>query len=871
MHARTDLGHRNSVLLTRGGRSFLAGHRSRVGFFDCLVAFPCNPRRIPGAVLRFRCVLLDCVGPRLAVAASLNSVITSGNVIAAAAKAAGTAHSGVTSAIAHVAVTAVAIASGACLSTKVDFLWPRVEEQPDSLILDGVDVTGYSMFKEPKVQKAIEFARKAHHGQLRKTGDPYLTHCIHTGRILAALVPSTGKRAIDTVVAGILHDVIDDTCETLSSIEEEFGDDVAKLVAGVSRLSHINQLLRRHRRTNVKQSSLRPEEADNLRVMLLGMVDDPRVVLIKLADRLHNMRTIYALPSAKAQAVALETLAVWCSLASRLGVWALKAELEDLCFAVLQPHTFRRMRAELALMWSPSKKVRNLRRISSKVGCLVPFDERNSAVNVQPDGDNTTMKDLLQAVVPFDLLLDRKKRTNYLSNLRICSKVPSSKPKVVNDAGIALASLAACEEALERELFISTSYIPGMEVTLSSRLKSLYSIYCKMKRKDVGIWQVYDARALRVVVGDKNGTLHGDAVKCCYNLLDIIHRLWTPIDGEFDDYVVNPKPSGYQSLHTAVQGPDSSPLEVQIRTQRMHEHAEFGLAAHWLYKETESKVQYPSRNDSKEFANETAVEDDELQKHSSLKVGHPVLKVDGSHLLAAVIVRVDKGGRELLVAVSFGLGESEAVADRRSSSLIKRWEAYARLYKKVSDQWWFAPGHGDWCTCLEKYTLCRDGMFHKQDQFERLLPTFIQVIDLTEQEEARYWKVVSAVFEGKEVTLFPLDSHSASHRTTPLEASINNKVRLLRTMLQWEEEVHQEVVSSERTRGGHSYGRHPVVLGEVVIICWPHGDIMRMRSGSTAADAARRAGLEGKLVLVNGQLALPNTVLKDGDIVEVRS
>ncbi|XP_068650104.1 uncharacterized protein [Aristolochia californica] len=865
----SDLGHKNSALFSPGSCKFATRHRSCVGFLDSLVAFPCNPRRIPRSVVRFRCVF-DQVGPRLAVSASLNSVVTSGNVIAAAAaaaNAAGTAHSAVTSAIAHVAVTAVAIASGACLSTKVDFLWPRVEEQPDSLILDGVDVTGYLVFNEPKVQKAIEFARKAHYGQLRKTGDPYLTHCIHTGRILAALVPSSGERAIDTVVAGILHDVIDDTCETLRSIEEEFGDDVTKLVAGVSRLSNINQLLRRHRRTNVKQSSLGPEEADNLRVMLLGMVDDPRVVLIKLADRLHNMRTIYALPSAKAQAVAQETLAVWCSLASRLGVWALKAELEDLCFAVLQPHTFRRIRAELALMWNPSKKVRNLRRISAKAGLLVPFKESNVALNMQPDEDRTTMKDLLQAVVPFDLLLDRKKRTNYLSNLRTRSKVPSAKPKVVNDAGIALASLAACEEALERELFISTSYIPGMEVTLSSRLKSLYSIYSKMKRKDVGIWQIYDARALRVVVGDKNGALHGDAVKCCYNLLDIIHRLWTPIDGEFDDYIVNPKPSGYQSLHTAVQGPDSSPLEVQIRTQRMHEHAEFGLAAHWLYKETENKVQYPSISDSKEFENETPVEDDELQKHSSLKVGHPVLRVDGSHLLAAVIVRVDKGGRELLVAVSFGLGESEAVPDRKSSSQIKRWEAYARLYKKVSDQWWFAPGHGDWCTCLEKYTLCRDGMFHKQDQFERLLPTFIQIIDLTEQEEAQYWEVVSAVFEGKEVTSFPSDSHTVCHRATPLEASINNKVRLLRTMLQWEEEV----VSRERNRGGHIYGRHSVVLGEVVIICWPHGDIMRMRSGSTAADAARRAGLEGKLVLVNGLLTLPNTVLKDGDIVEVRS
>lgn len=129
-----------------------------------------------------------------------------------------------------------------------------------AFILDGVDVTGYPIFNDAKVQKAIAFARKAHHGQLRKTGEPYLTHCIHTGRIIAVLVPSSGKRAVDTVVAGILHDVVDDTSESLHNIEEMFGKDVAKLVSGVSRLSYINQLLRRHRRINVNQGTLGHEE-----------------------------------------------------------------------------------------------------------------------------------------------------------------------------------------------------------------------------------------------------------------------------------------------------------------------------------------------------------------------------------------------------------------------------------------------------------------------------------------------------------------------------------------------------------------------------------------------------------------------------------
>ncbi|XP_050254002.1 uncharacterized protein LOC126700066 isoform X1 [Quercus robur] len=820
--------------------------------------------------------------PALTVSSSL---FASANAIVAASGSSGSAvHGAVTSAITQVAVTAVAIASGACLSTKVDFLWPKLEEeQPGSFILEGVDVTGCPIFCDAKVQKAIAFAKKAHQGQLRKTGDPYLTHCIHTGRILAMLVPSSGKRAVDTVVAGILHDVIDDTCESLHSIEGEFGDDVAKLVAGVSRISHINQLLRRNRRINVNPDTLGPEEANNLRVMLLGMVDDPRVVLIKLADRLHNMRTIYVLPLPKAQAVAKETLVIWCSLASRLGLWALKAEMEDLCFAVLQPQVFRKMRADLASMWTTSSRAGNPRRISARAS-LLPLDEKNIASedkgSMAIDEDITSMKDLLEAVVPFDILLDRRKRTKFLNSLRSTLET-HSKPKVLRDAGIALASLVVCEEALERELILSTSYVPGMEVTLSSRLKSLYGIYSKMKRKDVSISKVYDARALRVVVGDKNGTLQGPAVQCCYSLLNIVHKLWTPIDGEFDDYIVNPKPSGYQSLHTAVQGPDSSPLEVQIRTQRMHEYAEHGLAAHWLYKETGNKLPSISSMDeseieassyiSKDMDNQNSMVDDLFHKYSSLKVGHPVLRVEGSHLLAAVIIRVDNDGRELLVAVSFGLPASEAVAARRSSFQIKRWEAYARLYKKVSDEWWCKPGHGDWCTCLEKYTLCRDGIYHKQDQFGRLLPTFIQVIDLTEQEESEYWDLVSAVFEGRQVDSVTSRPSFESITSTSMEASINKKVRLLRTMLRWEEQLRSEASLGQPKHGGKPYvNPGSVVLGEVVIVCWPHGGIMRLRTGSTAADAARRVGLDGKLVLVNGQLVLPSTELKDGDVVEVR-
>uniref|UniRef100_I1P3D0 RelA/SpoT domain-containing protein n=1 Tax=Oryza glaberrima TaxID=4538 RepID=I1P3D0_ORYGL len=768
--------------------------------------------------------------------------------------------------------------SGACLSTKVDFLWPRIEQLPDTLIFEGVEVTGYPIFEDPKVQKAIVFASTAHIGQFRKTGDPYVTHCIHTGKILAALVPSTGERAINTVVAGILHDVIDDTAENLKSIEEQFGDDVASLVSGVSKLSYINQVMHMLEKTLLSADYCAGiDKKTPVEALLLQ-----KKYVLFYASKYFS----YALPIRKAEAVAQETLAVWCSLASRLGVWALKAELEDLCFAVLQPHVFKKMRSELTTMWNSTNKTKSTRRSSIRSGLPASTkDVHTTSVHdffSLSNQEKPNMKDLLQAVLPFDLLLDRKRRSYFLNNLHGSSETSVPKPKIVDDAAVALASLAACEEELEQELLISTSYIPGMEVTLSSRLKSLYSMYCKMKRKHVGIKQIYDARALRVIIGDKNGALHGPAVKNCYSVLDIVNRLWTPIDGEFDDYIINPKGSGYQSLHTAVQASDNSPLEVQIRTQRMHEYAEYGLAAHWLYKE--SKVDYRSGTSNKigqstsypssSSEDENYIQDVMPPKYSSMKMGHPVLRIEGSQLLAAVIVSIDKGGKELLVAVSFGLEASEAVAERRSCFQLKRWETYARVYKKVSEKWWCAPGHGDWSTNLEKYTLCQDGIFHKQDQFGRLLPTFIQLIDLTEEEEEEYWMVVSAIFEGKEASSLTPDSSNTERSTseppssTPLSDPINNKVHLLRTMLQWEEQVRRGASLAEKSLSVGTCTEP--ILREVAIICWPYGKIMRMSLGSTAADAARRMGVEGKLLWVNGQLVLPQTELKDGDIVEVR-
>ncbi|MCO5595543.1 hypothetical protein L7F22_049588 [Adiantum nelumboides] len=424
-----------------------------------------------------------------------------------------------------------------------------------------------------------------------------------------------------------------------------------------------------------------------------------------------------------------------------------------------------------------------------------------------------------------------------------------------------------------------------MEVTLSGRLKSLYSTYSKMKRKNVAVDQIYDARALRVVVGDGNGELHVAAVEGCYNLLSVVHRLWTPIGGEFDDYILNPKPSKYQSLHTAVQGPDGAPLEVQIRTQGMHEYAEYGHAAHWLYKESDRVAKAPVatesvpslvRLDVRDTFNDLDFENTGVPQSSStpigqlqnlsmrsIRLGDPVLRVEGGRLLAGVILRVDRDGRDLLVAISFALHARE-VAAGRSGNQRGKWATYAQLYKKVTNRWWFAPGHGDWSTWLEQYTLCSDGIYHKQDQFERPLSTFIQFLELDKQEQAEYWEVMDTVLKGEEVNTSQTvqdgpDVDKSIEASVTTEARLNNKVRLLRSMLQWEKQLYTEAASYDRT-----------LLSEVLVIRWPDGEIMRMPAGSTAADAAWKMGMDGKFIFVNSQVAPPYVQLQDGDIVEVR-
>ncbi len=318
---------------------------------------------------------------------------------------------------------------------------------------------------------AFDLAVEAHEGQRRASGEPYVTHPIAAAQIVADLGID-----VSAVVAALLHDVPEDTEYSLGDIEERFGPEVARLVDGVTKLSKFS--------THTHEQ----QQAENIRKMFLAMAEDIRVVLIKLADRLHNMRTLGALPIDKQQRIARQTMEIYAPLAERLGIWQIKWELEDLAFKVLEPESFR----DLARL----------------------LDTR------------------------------RKGRETFIER---------------------------AIETLRPELARA-----GIEAELQGRPKHLYSIHKKMLRKGAEFGEIYDVYAIRILV---------DELKDCYAALGVVHSLWRPIPGQFDDYIAVPKNNLYQSLHTAVIALDGKPLEIQIRTHQMHQVSEVGIAAHWRYKE----------------------------------------------------------------------------------------------------------------------------------------------------------------------------------------------------------------------------------------------------------------------------------------------
>ena len=368
----------------------------------------------------------------------------------------------------------------------------------------------YSPPERELILRAYQFAEKAHEGQKRASGEPYITHCLAVAKILSELnIPSS------VVAAGLLHDTVEDTPVTLEDLRNEFGEEVAKLVDGVTKLTNLPRVSRGdqlfsdedtgdgNNSENDEENGLpEPGEEDarkralaqeTLRKTFLAMGEDVRVVLIKLADRLHNMRTLGYMPEAKRKRIARETLDIFAPLANRLGIWQIKWELEDLALRYVNPEKYKEI-AEL-------------------------------------------------------LSQRRTDREHQIKEI-----------------------IARLKEVLAQE---------GIEAEISGRPKHIYSIYKKMTDKEKGFDALMDLRGVRLIVPDKQD---------CYAALGVIHTHWRPIPREFDDYIAAPKDNMYQSLHTAVVYDDGKPLEVQIRTREMHENAEYGIAAHWRYKEKGGKL-----------------------------------------------------------------------------------------------------------------------------------------------------------------------------------------------------------------------------------------------------------------------------------------
>jgi len=354
--------------------------------------------------------------------------------------------------------------------------------RPGEAETDGLDallktIRSYNPKADVKeLQRAFAFAERSHEGQKRLTGEDFISHPLAVATILAELHLDT-----TSVVAALLHDVVEDTSVSLDELQGEFGPDVGRIVDGLTKLD------------TIEFKSREQEQAENVRKMMVAMAGDIRVLLIKLADRLHNMRTLAPLPADKQRRVATETLEIYAPLAHRLGVQQVKWELEDLSFKTLHPGPYR----EIVSLVDKRR------------------DERQKLID-----------------------------------------------QVLGQAGAKL-----------REV--------GLRAEVVGRPKHLYSIYEKMILRGKEFNEIYDLIGIRVLT---------DSMRDCYAALGAIHSLWKPVPGRFKDYVAMPKSNMYQALHTTVVGPGGRPIEVQIRTHEMHRTAEFGIAAHWRYKEGKGKA-----------------------------------------------------------------------------------------------------------------------------------------------------------------------------------------------------------------------------------------------------------------------------------------
>lgn len=368
-------------------------------------------------------------------------------------------------------------------------------QSPEQLYQDLIDhVQKYHPSDDISlIEKAYGIAYNAHKQQVRKSGEPYIIHPLCVGIILADL-----EMDKETIAAGLLHDVVEDTIMTDEEIETEFGSDVALLVDGVTKLQQLQFGGGQEDRTPDKLEV----QAENLRKMFLAMAKDIRVILIKLADRLHNMRTLKHMPTEKQQRIARETLDIYAPIAQRLGISKIKVELDDLSLKYLEPEVYYDLVDKIAIRKSEREKY---------------------------------IQDIVNEV-----------------------------SKHIENAGI--------------------------KAEIDGRVKHFFSIYKKMKNQGKTIDQIYDLFAVRIVV---------DTIKDCYGALGVIHEMYKPIPGRFKDYIAMPKPNRYQSLHTTLIGTSGQPFEIQIRTHEMHKAAEYGIAAHWKYKEVSDGKKVETQEEEK--------------------------------------------------------------------------------------------------------------------------------------------------------------------------------------------------------------------------------------------------------------------------------
>jgi GTP pyrophosphokinase len=420
------------------------------------------------------------------------------------------------------------------------------------------------------ILRAYRVAEAAHRTQKRSTGEPYITHPLAVAGILASL-----KLDATTIAAALLHDVVEDTNLTLDDLRDQFGDEVASLVDAVTKLSQREGIKKDFEQAdnNADDGANGPahsvetttftyhtdREAESLRKMLLGIVKDVRVVLIKLADRLHNMRTLGALSPERQRKIARETLEIYAPLASRLGIWEWKQQLEDLGFCYADPDTYNYINRML-MAGAKEREAQIAHYISKLHDELDQFGIHNIVITGRAKQIYSIARKMQNKKRSFDQL-------NDLRAIRVI--IEDETPESETDA-VAVNEPTVPETSLPR--VNGNGHMPEQNF-----MESLVDAGNNESAEP-------DERQQKLAKRDKLRTDPG--IQTCYMVLGVVHRIWMPIPGEFDDYIAVPKDNHYQSLHTAVIADDGQPLEVQIRTRSMHKAAEFGIAAHWLYKET---------------------------------------------------------------------------------------------------------------------------------------------------------------------------------------------------------------------------------------------------------------------------------------------